>query len=849
MLNKTATHLRKANNAIAADLNLSEFFNILIPLIASGLAVYLFKLEASTGLSNLMPFIIGGFAIHIVLPIRYKLPFFFSLCIVALFVILGMETSVWILALGMGLFGVTQMPVALSTKKYIILASTALIAILFLNGAFPNKVIPVLGGIFMFRMIAYLHEMQHQKQPEGIWMQLSYFFLLPNLIFFIFPVVDYKVFTSSYYRKPAYATYQKGLIWIANGLLHLFLYRIIYYYLIPAPSSITTVYDLLLFLVASYALIVRLAGIFHFSAGVICLFGFDLPPTFQHYFFAQNFSDLWRRINIYWRDFVMKVFYYPIFFKIKHIGTAPAIIVTILIVFFINWFLHGYQWFWIRGSFPLTIQDAVFWGVFGIVVAINAAMQVVRRPKRVNNQIFKFSHAAKVSLSVIGTFMFIALLWSFWTTNDIQQWSEMMLVFTTVTVRQTITILLGVLVLIAIGIGIQYLYFKTPKEASWFYWTPRVKLQFITGALLFSCLFAFPAINQRIQHALNLDMGPVLETRLNAADQENMFKGYYETLLPNQSLMGSPLEEINREKPDNWKNLSETTFYTPTNDIFLKQIKPNLDTTLKLAPFKTNSAGFRDDEFTVNPNPGNLRIALNGGSIEMGAGVPNEQIFASIVESKLNAEKPFTDLGWDTADLLNFSMPDNHMPQQIGTTDRVIPRYQPDIVIYTAHHRERLRLLRNLKILGTRNVETGYPYLQEILQELSNTPEPKQQQAQELADAVIKWGLETFRDSCQAMGAVPVWVYVPVLNRNLDLEEKDELMAMAKEVGIIALDLSEVFQNAEGVSPIDLCLAEWDRHFSPLAHGMVGEALYQAVVESEQLHSALRNLAKERNID
>ena len=233
----------------------------------------------------------------------------------------------------------------------------------------------------------------------------------------------------------------------------------------------------------------------------------------------------------------------------------------------------------------------------------------------------------------------------------------------------------------------------------------------------------------------------------------------------------------------------------------------------------------------------------------MGAGVPNEQIFASIVESKLNAEKPFATLGWDTADLLNFSMPDNHMPQQIGTTDRLIPRYQPDIVIYTAHHRERLRLLRNLKKLETQNVETGYPYLQEAIRKLSDLSEQEGQQAEVFSNDVIKWGLETFRDSCQAMGTIPVWVYIPVLNRNLDLEEKDELMAMAKETGLITIDLSEVFQNTKGVKPIDLCLAEWDRHFSPLAHGLVGEALYQAVVESEQLRSALRNLAKERNID
>ena len=247
MLNRTATYLREANNIFTADIKLTEFLNIIIPLVAAGIAVSLFKLESITGLSALTPFIIGGFTIHIFLPFRFKLPFFFSLCIVAIFIVLGAKTGIWVFALGMGLFGITQLPISLKVKQYSILACAAIIAILFWNGVFPNKVIPVLGGIFMFRMIAFLHEMKHQKRPENTWIQLSYFFLLPNLIFFIFPVVDYKIFTSSYYRKPAYATYQKGMIWIANGLLHLFLYRIIYYYFIPAPSSISSIYDLLLF--------------------------------------------------------------------------------------------------------------------------------------------------------------------------------------------------------------------------------------------------------------------------------------------------------------------------------------------------------------------------------------------------------------------------------------------------------------------------------------------------------------------------------------------------------------------------------------------------------------------------
>ena len=34
----------------------------------------------------------------------------------------------------------------------------------------------------------------------------------------------------------------------------------------------------------------------------------------------SSFTDFWRRINIYWKDFMMKVFYYPAFFRLRRLG-------------------------------------------------------------------------------------------------------------------------------------------------------------------------------------------------------------------------------------------------------------------------------------------------------------------------------------------------------------------------------------------------------------------------------------------------------------------------------------------------------------------------------------------------
>ena len=60
---------------------------------------------------------------------------------------------------------------------------------------------------------------------------------------------------------------------------------------------------------------------------------------------------------------MMKVFYYPTYFKLRKLGETKALVLATLFVFVVTWFLHSYQWFWLRGSFPVIWQDAVFWRI------------------------------------------------------------------------------------------------------------------------------------------------------------------------------------------------------------------------------------------------------------------------------------------------------------------------------------------------------------------------------------------------------------------------------------------------------------------------------------------------------
>src|SRR5262249_29728560 len=149
---------------------------------------------------------------------------------------------------------------------------------------------------------------------------------LPNLGFTLFPVLDFKTFRATYYDDEPYRIYQSGVAWIVRGLTHLLAYRLVRYYLLPAPPEVRDLPHLLLFLATNYALYLRISGWFHVATGVLHLFGFNVPRPHLNYFLASSVSDIWRRINIYWKDFMTKVFFYPAFFTLRSWGTRAALV-------------------------------------------------------------------------------------------------------------------------------------------------------------------------------------------------------------------------------------------------------------------------------------------------------------------------------------------------------------------------------------------------------------------------------------------------------------------------------------------------------------------------------------------
>ena len=120
---------------------------------------------------------------------------------------------------------------------------------------------------------------------------------------------------------------------------------------------------------------------------------------------------------------MLSIFFNPTYFALRRIGETSALILATSFVFFMTWFLHAYQWFWLRGSFLLVLHDMLFWVFLGVLVIVNMLIETrYCRKRSLSRRRLTNPQIARLALKRIATFLFIASLWSFWTSNSIEQW-------------------------------------------------------------------------------------------------------------------------------------------------------------------------------------------------------------------------------------------------------------------------------------------------------------------------------------------------------------------------------------------------------------------------------------------
>ena len=407
-------------------LQLGKFLSVTVQLGLLVLVVRLFRLENQAFYHNLMLLTFFGFLIHYILPHHYRLPYFLFISLAAIAGILGFVNSLWLIGIGLGLISICHLPISYNARVAILLVTGFALVLIragWIQSSWLDVIWPVLASMFMFRLIVYMYDLKHGKARPTLTSTLSYFFLLPNVVFPFFPVVDYSTFRRNYYNEEQHQIYQKGLDWMLRGVIHLIVYRFVNYYLMLSPQEVTNSAELVRYLISNFALYLRISGQFHLIIGILHLFGFNLPETHHLYFLASSFTNLWRRINIYWTGFMMKVFFYPTHFRIKHWGATTSLVFATSFVFLMTWFLHAYQWFWLRGTFLLTAPDVLFWFILAFLVVVNTLYEARRGRKRTLGQRSQSAGETVVlALQSAGTFTVMAVLWSLWNSPSIADW-------------------------------------------------------------------------------------------------------------------------------------------------------------------------------------------------------------------------------------------------------------------------------------------------------------------------------------------------------------------------------------------------------------------------------------------
>ncbi|MGH7444458.1 MAG: hypothetical protein ACREKM_06260, partial [Longimicrobiales bacterium] len=706
-------------------------------------ALYALRIEQNLGLPRILPVIFIGFVVHAWLPAHTRHSFFLALSFLAIGVVFGLEYGMALIALGLSLIAICHLPIPFAARVALLVAVAAVLAgvraewIPIPGGRMPNlptMVLPILASMFMFRLVVYLYDLRHEKKPASVAERLSYFFLLPNICFPLFPVVDYQTYRRTYYDRDALDIYEKGVFWIFRGMMHLVLYRIVYMYFVPTPAEVQNLWGVVQSMTSTYLLYLRISGQFHLIVGILCLFGYNLPETHKLYYLASGFNDYWRRINIYWKDFMMKLFYYPSLMRLRKLGVTTAMVIATLIVFAGTWLLHSYQWFWLRGTFPLAATDALFWGILGGLVVLNSLREARRGRKRsLSKPEWSLRAALLHSAKTVGMLVFITVLWSLWSSPTVGEWLSLVSAARNTDVQSILLLAGALLAIVGAGVLLQYLIqlragAAPAGGAAQTHIPLRWPGRLVAATALAMVLLTAPQVNALLGEPGTDVVAAVRENGMNERDAEQLERGYYEGLLDSDRYT-TALFSVTARRPSDWGLEGEggtrnSRIARKLDGVLDYELIPLYQGEYKHESFRVNEWSMRDLPYEREKPDGVFRMALLGASYEMGAGVGVGRTFENLVEARLNQDR--AGQPYERYEILNFSAGGYSVVHNLVIAEERAFAFEPDAIVFAMHATEARRLRTHLRSIITRGIEVPYPYLRDVLRQTGATADMRE---------------------------------------------------------------------------------------------------------------------------
>lgn len=840
-----------------AGARIGAILRYLIILLEFGLIlilIYRFGIESRAFLHlGILAFF--GWAVHYFLPQRLRLAFFVLLSLAGILLVFGFQEEswrmeglvqgLWIIGIGMVLIGLCHLGLPFWYRVGLVLAIGILLAAARTGAVvvpWSVAIWPVIASMFMFRLIVYLYQIRHDARAPKVTESLAYFFMLPNVCFPLFPVVDFQTFRRSHYTSPdRFRVYQTGIHWILRGMVHLLCYRLVYYNLVNDVTEISTRTDFFQFMLWPFLLYLRVSGTFHIITGLLHLFGFALPETHKLYFLSGTFTEFWRRINIYWKDFIMKIIYYPVYFRSRKFGDRMALVIATATAFFMTWVLHGFQWFWLRGTWLLTWNDFLFWALLAMLVTVNALYETrFGRHRRLAGKALPWRDALVGAARTLGVFTTIAVLWSFWSAESVAGWLSSWRGALQPSAADGRLLVLILAVLTAIG-GASLLVARGLAERPFSF--ARSAGGVIAAALLLIGL-AQPQVGDHLGSTAKSMLAQARDHDLNRRDFARLERGYYENLM-DAGAFNPELMEVYRMRPIDWRTLDKTDGAIDTGSLPMFVLRPSFTFRHKGVEVHTNRWGMRDRDYGATPPAGTVRIAVVGASFVFGDGVPQDSVFEAVLERQLNRNSEAE--GGVRYELLNFGVGGYAAIERLAVIDRTLAEFHPGYLFFFEHRDStRQNVAKIVRMLRERR-SNPYPFIEELVRRAGIDPaavdrdsdrETLMRRLRPFEEPLLGAIYERIVARCRDKGVTPVWIYLPRPEKFAQGGPPPLELDLARRTGFHILDLSGVYA---GHSLPDLWIARWDHHPNAVGHRLIAERLLAVLRQAPDL--ALPGLA------
>jgi hypothetical protein len=582
--------------------------------------------------------------------------------------------------------------------------------------------------------------------------------------------------------------------------------------------------------------------------GLLHLFGFNLPETHHRYLLAVSFTDFWRRINIYWKDFIMKIFFYPAYFRLKGLGPIRALALATLYAFFATWALHSYQWFWLRGSLFLTWQDSLFWSILAGLVLINVICETKwGRQRALTRSRPTLWSQAGVALRTVGVFLTICTLWTVWGCQSADELTALLSAARHGTLSEMALIIAG---LVGLGLaGVVWGGSVAERTDGLRATAPdRQSPSFARSALGVGLACAAMLLLAALPQVFDLENGPagdllaaVEKDQLNRMDIELLRRGYYEDLdVPRRQ---AELERLRQMTPPGWAD-GLAVLYRPTNDFRREEMVPSAKAFLHGQWVTHNRWGMRSPELEKVKAPGVVRIALFGSSHEYGMGVADREMYGFVLEERLNREAGGRSPRYE---FLNFAQDNQNTYQALLALENKAFDFDPDVVFLAINAGVFRQNVEHLAKVIRAGQAIPFGELRSIVDQAgvdrTMSEEAIRARLWPYAHEMVRLGFQRLAAECRRRGIAVYLIFRPLTFKWFkghlqdQEEQKRALQELAQKAFLPVVDMSPAYDSIKNRH--ELMVAPWDDHTNARGHRLLADELFRALHDSEG-HCLLR---------